>query len=71
MKKFRIQKISKQDVYVRYLIAAVLILVVLKGELVGFPFYFLLILAGLLLFTGIVKRVFLNQGFAQMNSHYI
>ena len=63
MKKFRIQKISKQDVNVRYLIAAVLILVVLKGELVGFPFYFLLILAGLLLFTGIVEKSILKSRF--------
>lgn len=63
MKKFRIQKISKQDVYVRYLIAAILILVVLKGELVGFPFYFLLILAGLLLFTGIVEKSILKSRF--------
>jgi hypothetical protein len=63
MKKFKIQKISKQDVYVRYLIAAILTLVLLKGELVGFPFYFLLILVGLLLFTGIVEKSILKSRF--------
>lgn len=61
MKKFKIEKISKQDVYVRYLIAAVLTLIVLKGELVGFPFYFLLLLAASLLLTGIIERSFLKS----------
>ncbi len=63
MKKFRVQKISKQDIYVRYLISAVLILIVLKEELVGFPFYLLLTIAILLLFTGIVERSILKSKF--------
>jgi len=56
MKKFKIEKISKEDVYVRYLIAAVLVIMVLKEQLVGLPFYLLLLLATLLLLTGIMER---------------
>lgn len=63
MKKYRAQKISKQDVYVRYLIAALLTLIVLTGQLSGFSFYFLLILAGLLFFTGIVEKSILKSKF--------
>ncbi len=63
MKNFRIQKISKEDVYVRYFISALLILIVLTGQLTGFSFYFLLILAGILLFTGIVEKSMLKSRF--------
>ena len=61
MKNFKTQKISKQDVYVRYWIAAFLTIIVLKLELVGFPFYFLLLLAASLLITGIIERSFLKS----------
>ncbi len=61
MKNFKTQKISKQDLYVRYWIAAFLTLIVLKLELVGFLFFFLLIVAGLLLFTGIVEKSILKS----------
>ncbi|PHR10395.1 MAG: hypothetical protein COA40_14465 [Aequorivita sp.] len=63
MKKFKIQKISKEDVCVRYWIAASLILIVLTGQLTGFLFYFLLLLAGLLLFTGIVEKSIIKSKF--------
>ncbi len=63
MKKFKIQKISREDVYVRYWIAASLILIVLMGQLTGFLFYFLLLLAGLLLFTGIVEKSIIKSKF--------
>jgi len=63
MKKFKIQKISKEDVYIRYLIAAVLTLIVLKAQLTGFLFYFLLVLAGLLLFTGIIEKSIIKSRF--------
>lgn len=63
MKKFKIQKISKEDVYIRYLIAAVLTLIVLKAQLTGFLFYFLLVLAGLLLFTGIIEKSIIKSKF--------
>ncbi len=63
MKKFKIQKISREDVYVRYWIAASLILIVLTGQLTGFLFYFLLLLAGLLLFTGIVEKSIIKSKF--------
>lgn len=61
MRKFKVQKISKEDVYVRYLIAAVLTLIVLKAQLTGFLFFFLLVLAGLLLFTGIIEKSVLKS----------
>jgi hypothetical protein len=63
MKKFKIQKLSREDVYVRYWIAASLILIVLMGQLTGFLFYFLLLLAGLLLFTGIVEKSIIKSKF--------
>lgn len=63
MKKFKIQKIRRGDVYVRYWIAASLILIVLMGQLTGFLFYFLLLLAGLLLFTGIVEKSIIKSKF--------
>lgn len=63
MKNFRINKINKEEVYVRYLIAALLILILLTGQLTGFPFYFLLTIAGLLLFTGIVEKSILKSKF--------
>ncbi len=63
MKKFRTQKISKQEVYIRYLIGAVLTLFVLTSGLTGFAFYFLLIFTALLVFTGIVERSYLNTKF--------
>lgn len=67
MKKIRIQKINKEDVYVRYLISALLLLIVLTGQLTGFPFYFLLLLAGLLLFTGIVEKSAIKSKFYPEN----
>tara|TARA_R110002111_G_scaffold172126_1_gene237650 strand:+ start:263 stop:466 length:204 start_codon:yes stop_codon:yes gene_type:complete len=63
MKNFKTQKISKQDVYVRYWISAGLILIVLTKQLTGFLFYFLLLLAGLLLFTGIVEKSIIKSKF--------
>ncbi|HAB26892.1 MAG: hypothetical protein CMP05_13205 [Xanthomarina sp.] len=63
MRKFKVQKISKEDVYVRYLIAAVLILIVLTAQLTGLPCYFLLTLAGVLLLTGIAEKSFLKARF--------
>ena len=60
MKKFRTQKLSKQEVYIRYLIGAFLTIFVLKAELTGFLFYFLLIFTALLIFSGIVERSYLK-----------
>jgi hypothetical protein len=63
MKKFRTQKISKQDVYIRYLIGAALTLFVLTSGLTGITFYFLLIFTAILVFTGIVERSYLKAKF--------
>lgn len=63
MKKFKIEKISKTDVYIRYLIGAILTILVLKSELTGFPFYFILIFTALLIFTGIVEKSLLKSKF--------
>ncbi len=63
MKNFKTQKISKQDVYVRYWIGAALTLFVLKAGLTGFPFYFLLVFTALLVFSGVVERSYLKTLF--------
>jgi hypothetical protein len=63
MKKFKTHKISKQDVYVRYLIGAALTILLSTGEVRGFPFYFLLISTILLVSTGVIERSFLKAKF--------
>ena len=63
MKSFKTQKISKQDVYVRYLIAAALGILLSTGEVSGFPLYFLLIFTILLVSTGVVERSFFKAKF--------
>ena len=63
MKTIRTQKISKQDVYIRYVIGAALTLFALTSGLTGFPFYFLIIFTALLVFTGIVERSYFKSKF--------
>lgn len=63
MKKFRIEKISKEDVYVRYLIAALLLIFLFTSDLRGFAFYVLMIFGSLLVYTGIVGKSFLKTKF--------
>lgn len=63
MKNFKTQKISKQDVYVRYLIGAALTILLSTGEVRGFPFYFLLIFTVLLVSTGVAERSFFKTIF--------
>ncbi|HET8804492.1 MAG TPA: hypothetical protein VFM72_07935 [Aequorivita sp.] len=63
MKKFRTQKLSKADVYVRYMIGAILIIFVLKSGITGFPFYSILIFTALLVLTGITGKSLLKAKF--------
>jgi len=60
MKKFKTQKLTKTDIYVRYLIGAILTIFVLKFGITGFPFYFILTFTALLVFTGVVEKSWLK-----------
>lgn len=63
MKKFRAQKISKTDIFVRYMIAASLTVLLSTGEVRGFPFYFLLVFVILLSYTGVAEKSLLKAKF--------
>jgi len=67
MKNFRTQKISKTDVCVRYMIGAILTVLLSTGEVRDFPFFFLLILVILLFYTGTVEKSFLKTKFYPTN----
>ena len=60
MKKHKTQKLSKSEVYVRYLLGAALILLVLMTGLSGFPMYLILTFTAALVYSGIVERSYLK-----------
>lgn len=63
MEKFRLEKISKTEVHVRNLIAAVLTVLLSTGAIKGFPFYFLLVIILLLVYTIVVEKSMIKARF--------
>jgi preprotein translocase subunit SecD len=63
MKKIRLEKISKTEVQVRNLIAAALTVLLSTGEIKGFPFYFLLVVILLLVYSIVVEKSMIKARF--------